>query len=72
MAITVTRVADMYLADVTPPHGCGITWSTPEPMGVNELIQELLNRGCHQTDVGDALYDADAAWVLRLEAEDDS
>lgn len=72
MAITITRVADKYRADVTPPHAGGTAWRTAEPMEVNELIQELVNRGCHQTDIGDALYEADDAWVLRLEAEDDS
>lgn len=72
MAIKITRVEDKYMADVTPPHAGGISWRTTEPMGANELIQELLNRGCHQTDIGDALYEADDAWVLRLEAEDDS
>lgn len=71
MAIKITRVADKYLADVSPPHGNRIAWRTPEPLGATDLIRELTARGCHQTDIGDAFYEADEAWVLRLEAGDD-
>ena len=71
MAIKITRVADKYLADVTPPHGGGVAWSATEPLSAKELIQELTERGCHQTDIGDAFYEADDAWVLRLESRDD-
>ena len=68
MAIRITRANNKYLARVTPPHGGGIAWSTAEPLGANELIQELKSRGCHQTDIGDAFYEADEDWVLRLES----
>lgn len=70
MAIKITRVEDKYLAAVTPPHGGGVPWSTTEPLGASELIEELTSRGCHQTDIGDAFYEADDAWVLRLENSD--
>ena len=30
-------------------------WSTEEPLTVDRLIAELLTRGAHQTDIGDAL-----------------
>lgn len=70
MAIKITRVGDKYLADVTPPHGSGIAWSTPEPLRAKELIRQLTEDGCHQTDIGDAFYEADDMWVLRLEDED--
>jgi hypothetical protein len=33
-------------------------------------VHELLRRGCHQTDIGDAFYDADDDWLLRIEDED--
>lgn len=72
MAIKITRAADKYLAEVTPPHGGGVPWKTTEPLGAKQLIQELTNRGCHQTDIGDAFYEADPAWVLRLESGDES
>jgi hypothetical protein len=69
MAIKITRANDKYLAQVTHPHGGGIAWSTTEPLGANELIQELRGRGCHQTDIGDAFYEADDAWVFKLEGD---
>ena len=72
MAITITRSGDHYLAEVTPQHAGGIPWPATNPMAAEELIREPLKRGCHQTDIGDAFYEADDAWVLRLEAGNDS
>jgi hypothetical protein len=69
MAITITRTGDGYLAEVTPPHGGGTPWATSVPLGAWELVQELTRRGCHQTDIGDAFYEADPAWILRLQSE---
>lgn len=57
---------------VAPPHGNGVTRNTPERLVANDLIEELMARGCHQTDIGDAFYEADEAWVLKIEAGDDS
>ena len=72
MAIEITRDGGRYLAEVTPPHGGGIAWTTTAPIGAEELIRELASRGCHQTDIGDAFYAADDAWIRRLEGEDES
>lgn len=71
MAIKITRVGDKYLGDVTPPHGSGIAWSSAEPLCATELIQQLTEQGCHQTDIGEAFYEADGMWALRLEREDE-
>ncbi len=65
MAITVRRVDGLYEAEVTPPHGRGNPWKTAAPMGRDELVDALLKRGCHQTDIGDAFYEADPEWLLR-------
>ena len=67
MAITISQLGDKYVAEVTPPHGGGVPWATEEPMGAQELVRALTARGCHQTDIGDAFYAADAAWLLKLE-----
>ena len=66
MAIVVTKTADGYVARVTSPHGGGTNWSTIEPMELAELIKNLRALGCHQTDIGDALYQADPDWVSKL------
>jgi hypothetical protein len=31
-------------------------------MGIDALVAALVARGCHQTDIGDALYEADPDW----------
>lgn len=65
MPIVITRVEDLYEAEVTPPHGGGRYWRSPQPMGIDDLIAALLERGCHQTDIGDALFEADPEWETR-------
>lgn len=70
MPIKISPANDKYLARVTPPHG--EAWSTTEPLGANELIQQLRSLGCHQTDIGDAFYEADEDWLLRLEGDNGS
>ena len=65
MAIVVIRVGDLYEATITPPHGDGNAWATPQPMPRDSVIAALRERGCHQTDIGDAFYDADPEWELR-------
>lgn len=67
MAITISQCGDKYVAEVTPPHCGGIPWATAEPMRAQELVRALTARGCHQTDIGDAFYAADDAWLLKLE-----
>jgi hypothetical protein len=63
MAITIKKVEKRYLARVTPPHGNGSNWEAHAPMTRDQLVQQLLSLGCHQTDIGDAFYDADPEWL---------
>jgi len=72
MAITISRNGDGYVAEVTPPHAGGTAWSTSVPVSARQLVRELTRRGCHETDIGDAFYEADPAWILKLEAADAS
>ena len=65
MATVITRVGDLYEATITPPHGGGEPWATSQPMPRDSVIAALRDRGCHQTDVGDAFYEADPEWQLR-------
>ena len=65
MTILVKRAGTLYTAETTPPHGGKVAWSSPEPMSRQALVQLLLSRGCHQTDIGDAFYEADPEWLLR-------
>jgi hypothetical protein len=63
MPITISRVGDLYSAIVTPPHGRGATWRTEEPFRAADLVRELEALGCHQTDIGDAFFEADPNWL---------
>ena len=63
MPIKIERVEGGYLAHVTPPHGNGRHWTSEYPQPAEALVAELQSRGCHQTDIGDAFYEADPNWL---------
>ena len=65
MGIVIERVGQQYVASVSPPHGGGATWSSEAPLPKHELIERLRGLGCHTTDIGDAFYAADPAWLQR-------
>lgn len=66
MTITITKThRDLFEAEATPPHS-NVSWSTSKPLPIRTLIQELQKLGCHQTDIGDALYSADKNWESLL------
>ena len=48
---------------MSPPHGEGREWASDLPQPADMLIKELQARGCHQTDIGDAFYEADPNWL---------
>lgn len=62
MPITIKKIDGGYVAEVTHPHG-GAAWTTPAPLTADALVSELQARGCHQTDIGDAFYEADPDWL---------
>ena len=65
MSITVTKVSEaFYRVSATPPH-VNEPWSAPEPLRMHELCRELIARGVHQIDAGDAVNDADRKWLAR-------
>jgi hypothetical protein len=55
----------LYEVTATPPH-IQTPWSTTEPISVSRLIDELRIRGCHQQDIGDAMYEQDKNWMEKL------
>ncbi len=65
MPIVIRKSDKLYTAEVTPPHGGGVPWATAEPLDRASLIAALRERGCHQTDIGDAFYEADPEWLMR-------
>jgi hypothetical protein len=53
---------DLYVAIATPPEVDEV-WFSPNPLGARRLIRELGKRGAHSTDIGDAMYQQDPAWL---------
>jgi hypothetical protein len=61
MPITIWKADDRYQVAVTPPDGS--TWRSSAPMTVDEIVNKLIDLGCHTTDIGDAFYAADPFWT---------
>ena len=59
MPLRIKKSGQRYEAEVSSPHGSGEPWKTEQPLEVEELIAQLRRLGCHQTDIGDAFYEAD-------------
>jgi hypothetical protein len=60
--IKIEKVGSLYMAHATPPH-VREGWISDAPLPVHALVEELRSRGAHQTDIGDAFYDADSNWI---------
>jgi hypothetical protein len=60
--IEITKMDALYAASATPPH-VKEPWATEAPMPMRKLVDELRQRGAHQTDIGDAFYEADPNWI---------
>lgn len=63
MAIRIVRVGELYDAEVSPPNADA--WHATTPLTPTEVLAELSARGCHSTDITDALDEADAASAHR-------
>jgi hypothetical protein len=69
MPITVTKISEaFYTASAVPPH-VDEPWSALEPLRMHPLCEELIARGAHQVDVGDAINDADRVWLQQKQDE---
>ena len=63
MAIGVKALKDGYWAEITPPHIRERRWESLAGISRDALIKQLSAIGCHQTDIGDAFYEADPDWL---------
>ena len=66
MAIVIKKTTAGYEAIATPPHVSGSAWQSPQPMPIRELVAALRQCGCHQTDIGDAFYEANPDWLADI------
>ncbi len=65
MSIQINRSGNKYEATYRKTGDDQIVWQSPEPLSRHDLITALRELGCHQTDIGDAFYEADPEWLLR-------
>ncbi|HEX5234863.1 MAG TPA: hypothetical protein VFW25_05980 [Silvibacterium sp.] len=66
MPITVKKISeDRYLAKLTLPDMKAVKaeWSTADPLSADQLVNELLSRGCHPIDIADAMSEQDPKWI---------
>ena len=67
MSIVIKKRHDGYIATVTPPDIPSGEWSTVSALPLRWLIAKLEELGCHQREIGDALYQANPDWLRELE-----
>jgi hypothetical protein len=67
VGIHVTRVAGGYSVAVSPPDAD--RWAAAGPLTLREVLTELSARGCHSTDIADAMSAADPDWGKAHDAE---
>jgi hypothetical protein len=60
--IKIEKIGSLYAVRATPPH-VQEAWASASPLPMRALVDELRSRGAHQTDIGDAFYDADPDWI---------
>jgi hypothetical protein len=65
LMIKVRKVSDdlYYVSAIPPRWRGGEAWSLAEPLSANQIAKELFDRGFHQQDIGDAIYEADQIGV---------
>ena len=65
--IAIEKSGHGYRARATPPN-VRSAWETERPLSAREIASKLLELGAHQTDIGDAFYQADPNWISNLDA----
>lgn len=67
MSLDVVYEVGGYRVSVTPPHAAA--WHSTRLLTPTEVLEELSARGCHSTDITDALYAANPDWTVAHDAE---
>jgi len=63
--ILIAKADGGYTAHATPPH-VAEEWLSGPALTAKDLIAALLAQGVHQTDIGDAFYEAEPNWLKAL------
>lgn len=68
MAIDLVHEPGGYHVSVSPPHAPE-SWHSTRLLTPTEVLEELSDRGCHSTDITDALYAANPDWTVAHDTE---
>lgn len=66
MSVEITYEGGLYRVHLSPPNGA--PWVSPL-LTPTEVLEQLSARGCHSTDITDALFAANPAWPQAHDAE---
>jgi len=66
--LRVERVGERFSVEVSPPHS-DRQWSSTEPLDAADVLAVLGRRGCHSTDICDALDATGVDWRPLHDAE---
>jgi hypothetical protein len=67
LALDIVYESGGYRVSVSPPHA--ESWRSPGLLTPTKVLEELSARGCHSTDITDALYAANPNWTVAHDAE---
>ena len=60
VSIDISPDGDLFVVSVSPPHG--EQWKSPRALTAWEVARELGERGCHSTEITDALDQTEVDW----------
>ncbi len=66
MSVDIAFKVGRYRVHLSPPEGA--SWVSPL-LTATQVLDQLSARGCHSTDITDALFAADPAWPHAHDAE---
>jgi hypothetical protein len=67
LSIDVVYESGGYRVLVSPPHA--ESWQPQRLLTATDVLEQLSARGCHSTDITDALYAANPDWTHAHDAE---
>jgi hypothetical protein len=66
--IEIEAVGDRLVVKAGPPHISEV-WVSDAPLTPTEVLEDLSARGCHSTDITDAMDASGADWRPQHDAE---
>lgn len=68
MSLIIKKCNNRYFTEVSYEY-YKIYWKNTEPLTARELVDKLLEIGCHQQDIADAFSEINPNWIEEVEKE---